>query len=116
MFSTLLAFIVTLGVLIIVHEYGHYWVARRCGVKVLRFSIGFGRPLLRRVLGADRTEWVVASIPLGGYVRMLDARDADIGPIDPVDLPRAFNRQNVGKRTAIVLAGPLANLLLAVIV
>jgi regulator of sigma E protease len=114
MLSTLLAFIVTLGVLIVIHEYGHYWVARRCGVKVLRFSIGFGRPLWRRVFGADRTEWVIAAIPLGGYVRMLDERDPDDTPIDPADLPRAFNRQPVYKRIAIVLAGPLANLLLAV--
>lgn len=112
--STLLAFVVTLGVLIVVHEWGHYWVARRCGVRVLRFSIGFGRPIFRRVLGADRTEWVVAAIPLGGYVRMLDERDTDIGPIAAADLPRAFNRQPVSKRIAIVLAGPLANLLLAV--
>jgi regulator of sigma E protease len=116
MLSTLLAFIVTLGVLIVIHEYGHYWVARRCGVKVLRFSIGFGRPLWRRVFGADRTEWVVAAIPLGGYVRMLDERDNDGSPIDPADLPRAFNRQSVYKRIAIVIAGPVANLLLAVAV
>ncbi|GAB4470138.1 MAG: RIP metalloprotease RseP [Burkholderiaceae bacterium] len=112
--TTAVAFVVTLGVLIVIHEYGHYWVARRCGVKVLRFSIGFGRPLVRAVRGPDRTEWVVAAIPLGGYVRMLDERDDDIGPIAPADLPRAFNRQPVGRRIAIVLAGPLANLLLAV--
>lgn len=112
--TTVLAFLVTLGVLIVIHEYGHYWVARRCGVKVLRFSIGFGRPLVRAVRGPDRTEWVVAAIPLGGYVRMLDERDDDVGPIAPADLPRAFNRQPVGRRIAIVLAGPLANLLLAV--
>jgi regulator of sigma E protease len=116
MLSTLLAFVVTLGILIVIHEYGHYWVARRCGVKVLRFSIGFGRPLWRHVAGADRTEWVVAAIPLGGYVRMLDERDHDDTPIDPLDLPRAFNRQPVYKRIAIVLAGPVANLLLAVAV
>lgn len=112
--TTVLAFLVTLGVLIVIHEYGHYWVARRCGVKVLRFSIGFGRPLVRAVRGPDRTEWVVAAIPLGGYVRMLDERDDDVGPIATADLPRAFNRQPVGRRIAIVLAGPLANLLLAV--
>lgn len=116
MLSTLLAFIVTLGVLIVIHEYGHYWVARRCGVKVLRFSIGFGRPLWKRVAGADRTEWVVAAIPLGGYVRMLDERDQEDAPIAPADLHRAFNRQPVWKRIAIVLAGPLANLLLAIAV
>ncbi len=112
--TTLAAFLVTLGVLIVIHEFGHYWVARRCGVRVLRFSIGFGRPLWRRVLGGDRTEWVVAAIPLGGYVRMLDERDPDIDPADLADLSRAFNRQSVAKRIAIVLAGPLANLLLAI--
>ncbi len=113
---TIAAFAVTLGVLIVIHELGHYWVARRCNVKVLRFSIGFGRPLLRWVRGPDRTEWVLAAVPLGGYVRMLDERDTDSGPVSAQDLPRAFNRQPVGKRIAIVLAGPLANLLLAVAV
>jgi regulator of sigma E protease len=114
--TTIVAFIFTLGVLILIHELGHYWVARKCGVKVLRFSIGFGRPLLRWVRGADRTEWVIATLPLGGYVRMLDERDSDQGVIDRADLPRAFNRQSVGKRIAIVLAGPVANLLLAIAV
>ena len=112
---TILAFLVTLGVLIVIHELGHYWVARRCGVKVLRFSVGFGRPLWRTVRGSDRTEWVVAALPLGGYVRMLDERDTDV-QIAPADLPRAFNRQSVWRRIAVVLAGPLANLLLAVAV
>jgi regulator of sigma E protease len=112
--TTLLAFVVTLGVLIVIHEFGHYWVARRCGVRVLRFSIGFGRPLWKRVYGEDRTEWVLAAIPLGGYVRMLDERDPDTDPKLLADLSRAFNRQPVAKRIAIVLAGPLANLLLAV--
>lgn len=110
---TLAAFAVTLGVLIVVHEFGHYWVARRCGVKILRFSIGFGRPLARWVRGPDRTEWVLSLLPLGGYVRMLDERDADQAPIAAADLPRTFNRQPVWRRIAIVLAGPLANLLLA---
>jgi regulator of sigma E protease len=114
--TTLAAFIVTLGILILIHELGHYWVARQCGVKVLRFSIGFGRPLVRWVRGADRTEWVIAALPLGGYVRMLDERDTDQGPVSAADLPRAFNRQAVGRRIAIVLAGPLANLVLAVAV
>lgn len=114
--TTVLAFIVTLGVLIVVHELGHYWAARRCGVKVLRFSIGFGRPLFRAVRGADRTEWVVAAVPLGGYVRMLDERDDEFGPVPASDLPRAFNRQTVWRRIFIVLAGPVANLLLAVAV
>jgi len=112
--TTLLAFLVTLGVLIVIHEFGHYWVARRCGVRVLRFSVGFGRPLWKGVYGADRTEWVVAAIPLGGYVRMLDERDPDTDPRLLADLSRSFNRQPVAKRIAIVLAGPLANLLLAV--
>ncbi|MCS6944561.1 MAG: RIP metalloprotease RseP [Sutterellaceae bacterium] len=112
---TVVAFLLALAVLIVVHEFGHYYVARRCGVKVLRFSVGFGRPLWRTVAGADRTEWIIGAIPLGGYVRMLDERDTDAGPIAPEDLPRAFNRQPVGKRIAIVAAGPLANLLLAVL-
>jgi len=112
--TTLVAFVVTLGVLIVIHEFGHYWVARRCGVRVLRFSIGFGRPLWKKVYGEDRTEWVVAAIPLGGYVRMLDERDPDTDPRLLSDLSRAFNRQPVARRIAIVLAGPLANLLLAV--
>jgi regulator of sigma E protease len=111
--TTLAAFLVTLGVLIVIHEFGHYWVARKCGVRVLRFSIGFGRPLWKRVYGADRTEWVIAAIPLGGYVRMLDERDPDTPPAALADLSRAFNRQPVAKRIAIVLAGPVANLLLA---
>jgi len=110
--STLLAFFFTLGVLIIVHEYGHYWVAHRCGVKVLRFSIGFGRPLWRRLRG--ETEWVLSAVPLGGYVRMLDEHDGDLGQIAAADLPRAFNRQSVAKRIAIVMAGPAANFLLAI--
>ena len=114
--TTIAAFLVTLGLLVVIHEYGHYWVAKKAGVKVLRFSIGFGRPLARWVRGPDRTEWVLAALPLGGYVRMLDERDPECLPIAAVDLPRAFNRQSVAKRIAIVLAGPVANLLLAVAV
>jgi regulator of sigma E protease len=114
--TTIAAFLATLGILIVVHEFGHYWVARRCGVKVLRFSIGFGRPVKRWVRGQDRTEWVISAMPLGGYVRMLDERDPDCGPIAAADLPRSFNRQSVWKRIAIVLAGPVANLLLAIAV
>lgn len=109
---TLLSFIVALGVLIIVHEYGHYIVARLCGVKVLRFSVGFGSPIFSRRLGRDRTEWAIAAIPLGGYVKMVDERE---GEVATEDLPRAFNRQNVWKRFAIVVAGPTANFLLAVV-
>ena len=114
--TTILAFLLTLGVLVVIHEYGHYWVAKKAGVKVLRFSIGFGRPLARWVRGPDRTEWVLSALPLGGYVRMLDERDPECLPISAADLPRAFNRQPVSKRIAIVLAGPVANLLLAVAV
>ena len=114
--TTIAAFLVTLGVLIVIHELGHYWVARWCGVKVLRFSIGFGRPIARWVRGADRTEWVVSALPLGGYVRMLDERDPEAAPSSEQEAARAFNRQTVGKRIAIVLAGPLANLLLAIFV
>ncbi len=117
--QTVIAFVVALCVLIFVHEMGHYLAARACGVKVLRFSIGFGRPLLRWISkGRDRTEWTVAAIPLGGYVKMLDERERDPehdAPIDPAELPRAFNRQPVGKRFVIVAAGPLANFALAIV-
>ena len=111
--QTVLAFILALGVLIVVHEYGHYLVARLCGVKVLRFSVGFGRPLFIRALGKDRTEWVLAAIPFGGYVKMLDERE---GPVEAAELDRAFNRQNVWKRLAIVVAGPLFNFAFAIVV
>ncbi|HEU4622940.1 MAG TPA: RIP metalloprotease RseP [Burkholderiaceae bacterium] len=112
---TVAAFAVALGVLIVVHELGHYLVARWCDVKVLRFSIGFGKPLWARRFGRDQTELAISMIPLGGYVAMLDEREAAPDhPIDPRDLPRAFNRQHVRKRIAIVLAGPAANLLLAI--
>ncbi len=108
---TLLAFVVALGCLIVVHEFGHYLVARICGVKVLRFSVGFGRPLWTKSLGRDRTEWVIAAFPLGGYVKMLDEHEA---PVAPEELPRAFNRQSVWRRLAIVVAGPVANFVLAI--
>ena len=111
---TILAFLAALGPLIVFHELGHYWVARACGVKVLRFSIGFGKPLAKLVRGRDRTEWVLAAIPFGGYVAMLDEREVDPTQIAPADLARAFNRQVVWKRIAIVAAGPFANLLLAI--
>ena len=106
-----LAFIVTLGVLITVHEFGHFWVARRLGVKVLRFSIGFGRPLWQW-RGRDGVEYVVAALPFGGYVKMLDERE---GVVQPEDLPLAFNRKPVSSRLAIVLAGPFFNFLFAVL-
>lgn len=107
-----LAFACVLGVLVVVHEFGHYLVARLCGVKVLRFSVGFGRPLLSRRYGRDQTEWALGAIPFGGYVKMLDEREA---PVAAEDLLRAFNRQPVLRRMAIVVAGPLANLVLAVL-
>jgi regulator of sigma E protease len=110
--QTLLAFVVALGALIVFHEFGHYLVARLCGVKVLRFSVGFGRPLLRRTFGKDATEWVLTAFPLGGYVKMLDERE---GPVAPEEIGRAFNRQSLGRRFAIVLAGPVANFLLAIL-
>ncbi len=109
---TVLAFILTLGVLIVVHEYGHYRVAVACGVKVLRFSVGFGRVIWRRQPSPGGTEFVVSALPLGGYVRMLDERE---GPVAPDDVHRAFNRKSLWQRTAIVAAGPAANLLLAVL-
>ncbi len=111
-FSTVIAFIVALGVLIVFHEFGHYLIARLAGVKVLRFSVGFGTPLFRRRMGRDGTEWVVAAFPLGGYVKMLDERE---GEVAPEERHRAFNRQPVGKRFAIVAAGPIANFLLAIV-
>lgn len=106
-----LSFVVTLGVLVIIHELGHYAVARLAGVKVTRFSVGFGRILWSRRFGRDGTEWALSAVPMGGYVKMADERE---GPVAPADLPRAFNRQKVWKRIAIVAAGPVANLLLAV--
>jgi regulator of sigma E protease len=109
---TVLAFIFTLGVLITIHEYGHYRVAVACGVKVLRFSVGFGRVLWRRQATPESTEFVLCMLPLGGYVKMLDERE---GPVASADLARSFNRQALWRRTAIVAAGPLANLLLAVL-
>ena len=112
MITTVLAFLVTLGILIVIHEYGHYRVAVACGVKVLRFSVGFGRVLWRHQRGPDATEFVVSALPLGGYVRMLDEREA---PVPAHELHRAFNRQSLWRRAAIVMAGPVANLLLAVL-
>jgi regulator of sigma E protease len=109
--TTLVAFVIALGSLIVFHELGHYLVARALNVKVLRFSIGFGRPLVSRTYGADRTEWVIAAFPLGGYVKMVDERE---GRVAAEDLPRAFNRQSVYRRFAIVAAGPIANFLLAI--
>lgn len=122
---TFIAFVVTIGILVTIHEYGHFQVARWCGVRVLRFSIGFGKPLWQKTFGKDNTEFVLAAIPLGGYVKMLDERelkaeqeakpeDAQIN-YSETDLQRAFNRQSVWRRIAIVSAGPAANLLLAIV-
>jgi regulator of sigma E protease len=106
------AFALALGLLIVVHEAGHFVVARWCGVKVLRFSVGFGKPILSRRFGPDRTELALGAFPLGGYVKMLDERE---GEVDAAELPRAFNRQSVWKRFVIVLAGPVANFMLAIV-
>ena len=109
---TVVAFVVALGILITVHEFGHFWVARRLGVKVLRFSVGFGRPLWSRRIGRDKMELVIAAIPLGGYVKMLDETE---GKVARHDLRRAFNRQPVWKRAAIAASGPAANFLFAIL-
>ncbi len=109
--TSLLAFIVAISVLVAVHEYGHYIVGRWAGMKVLRFSIGFGKPLITWVRGADRTEYCISAIPLGGYVRFLDGRE---GPIDPEDEGRAFNQRPIPARIAVLLAGPMFNFLFAI--
>lgn len=109
---TLLAFIGAIALLVVFHELGHYWVARRCGVKVLRFSIGFGKAVYSKRFASAGTEWVISAIPLGGYVKMLDEREEAVAPDE---LAYAFNRQPVLRRMAIVAAGPLANFLLAIV-
>jgi regulator of sigma E protease len=109
---TLLAFVGAIALLVVFHEYGHYWVARRCGVKVLRFSLGFGNVIYRKRFANSDTEWVISSVPLGGYVKMLDEREEEVAP---EDLPYAFSRKPVLQRMAIVVAGPLANFLLAIV-
>jgi regulator of sigma E protease len=106
------SFLAALAILIAVHEFGHFWVARKLGVKVLRFSIGFGRPLLKRVSPRDGTEYLLAAVPLGGYVKMLDERE---GPVPASEQHLAFNRQKLWKRAAIVTAGPLFNFLFAIL-
>ncbi|WP_290650207.1 RIP metalloprotease RseP [Aquisalimonas sp.] len=111
--TNVLAFIVAIGILVAFHEYGHYWTARRLGVKVLRFSIGFGKTLLVWRGGADRTEYAISAIPLGGYVKMLDERE---GAVAQEERHRAFNVQPLWKRTLIVCAGPAANFLFAILV
>jgi regulator of sigma E protease len=109
--QSLFFFVIALAILIAIHEFGHFWVARRCGVKVLKFSIGFGKPIWQKT-ASNGTQYILAAIPLGGYVKMLDEREGDV-PVEQLD--QAFNRQSLGKRTAIVAAGPIANLLFAIL-
>ena len=109
---TLFYFIIAIAVLVSFHEFGHFWVARKVGVKVIRFSVGFGKKLWVWQKSPDATEFVISAIPLGGYVKMVDERE---GEVKPADLPYAFNRQSVLARAVIVAAGPVFNLLLAVI-
>ena len=109
--QTVFMLAITMGIVVTVHEYGHFWVARRCGVKVLRFSVGFGRPIWSR-LGRDGVEYVVGALPLGGYVKMLDEREA---PVDQALTPQAFNNKSAKQRIAIAAAGPAANFVLAVV-
>ena len=108
--TTIAAFALAIGVLVTIHELGHYWAARWCNVKILRFSVGFGRPVWIKKAGPDQTEWVIGVLPLGGYVKMADERD---GSAEPADKARAFNNKSVWQRIFIVLAGPVANFLLA---
>lgn len=109
--QSVLAFVFALGLLITFHEFGHYWVARRCNVKILRFSVGFGKPLWQCVFGQDKTEFVIAALPLGGYVKMLDERE---GSVNIAEKDRAFNSKPLRQRVAIVLAGPAFNFLFAI--
>ncbi len=108
--TTIAAFALAIGVLVTFHELGHYWAARWCHVKILRFSVGFGRPLWMKKLGPDQTEWAIGVLPLGGYVKMADERD---GSAAPADKSRAFNNKTVWQRILIVVAGPVANFVLA---
>ncbi|MDB5839936.1 MAG: rseP [Herminiimonas sp.] len=114
--QTILAFVVVLGILVVVHELGHYLVARWCGVKVLRFSVGMGKVVYSRRIGPDQTEWALSALPFGGYVKMLDAREQDLGQLSPEDRKREFTSQTVWRRIAIVAAGPIANFLLAILI
>ena len=110
--TNLLAFVAAISILVAVHEFGHYIVGRWAGMKVLRFSIGFGKPIWMRVAGKDSTEYCIASIPLGGYVRFLDSRE---GPVPPEDEGRAFNQRPIPHRIAVLLAGPAFNFLFAIL-
>jgi len=111
--TTLLGFLLAVSLLVTVHELGHYWVARKLGFKVLRFSVGFGRPLWKKVAGADQTEYVFAAIPLGGYVKLLDERE---GPVAPEDLSRSFTRKKPWQRILVLLAGPGFNFIFAILI
>jgi regulator of sigma E protease len=106
-------FVIAVGLLVTVHEFGHFWVARRLGFRVLRFSVGFGRPLLTHIGGRDRTEYVLAAIPLGGYVKLLDERE---GPVEPAELSRSFTRRPPWQRIVVLLAGPGFNIIFAVLI
>ena len=112
LFVSVLSFLVALGVLIAIHEFGHFWVARKVGVKVLKFSIGFGKPLWTKTFGEDNTEFSISAIPLGGYVKMLDERE---GEVAEHELHRAFTQKSLGQRSAVVFAGPAANFIFAII-
>jgi len=112
MLHTILWFLVAIGILVVVHEFGHYLAARLAGVKVLRFSIGFGKPLVSRRVGRDQTEWTLSALPFGGYVKMLDERE---GEVPAAEAHRSFNRASVWRRIGIVIAGPVANFLLAIV-
>ncbi|MEB0134526.1 RIP metalloprotease RseP [Actimicrobium sp. CCC2.4] len=114
--QTLLAFMVALGSLVIIHELGHYSIARLCGVKVLRFSVGMGKVIYSRKFGPDQTEWAISILPLGGYVKMLDKREQPDLQLSDADLKREFTNQSVWRRIAIVAAGPAANFLLAILI
>ncbi|MCM1129101.1 MAG: RIP metalloprotease RseP [Alistipes senegalensis] len=113
--QTILAFLLALSALIVAHELGHYWVARLCNVKVLRFSLGMGKILFSRKFGPDQTEWALSALPMGGYVKLLDARTDDLSTLTPEERKREFTGKNVWCRVAIVVAGPLANFLLAIV-
>ena len=107
-------FIVAVSLLVTVHEFGHFWVARRLGFKVLRFSVGFGKPLFERISGKDRTDYAIAAIPLGGYVKLLDEREGSGGP--PPSCRRSFTRKPPWQRILVLLAGPAFNIMFAILV
>lgn len=111
---SVVGFLIAIGILVAVHEFGHYWVARKLGVKVLRFSVGFGKPIWKKVAGPDQTEYVLAAIPLGGYVKMLGENDPD-NPVSAAESHRAFDNQPIWKRSLIILAGPGINFLFAIV-